>query len=595
MPEYDLFYAITLVTVAFCALMFSVLSVFFWRERRSRRRSVFAAFSLACAAAFLIHLLLTIAPGWAPPAFVGLDLITVMLPALLLHLVSQGRRSVVRTVFYGVSAAAAIALVLEDAGLIAVPFSELAPTVLLGAASVFGLILLSAPIPRQRAVYRLLLAVTLAATVAAAVHRTPVTELAPDYLLLGFFCATLYYQERLMFFDLLIKRGLSYCLVLAVLLAFFAAHPTSDPLAVALLLTPLWLLAPWADARLGRFVDRIFLRRRYSEAEAERLFTSELQVASTEDELRFRAERSLAAIYQTGVSVKFAAGLEPQAKNPLAMVADLNQFGWAVAQPRGSGIPFMSGDRRLFHSLAGTLAVVLENVRFREQQRRQHEREDQLRLLASRAELKALRAQINPHFLFNALNAIAGLIPSHPELADQTIEWLAQVFRYTLRKSESEWVRLDEEVEFVAAYLRVEQARFGERLTIEVSVNPEAAAIPVPAMCIQPLVENALRHGISSVEAVGEVRLSCDLDGDMLNIEVSDNGPGFPGGFTLAASSGHALRNIDERLRGYYGEMGRLSWDSSPNGARVWLQFPSRTVVEADGRGKRDSHSDRRR
>ena len=90
--------------------------------------------------------------------------------------------------------------------------------------------------------------------------------------------------------------------------------------------------------------------------------------------------------------------------------------------------------------------------------------------------MKALRAQINPHFLFNALNAIAGLIQDQPELADETIEQLAQVFRYTLRKSENEWVRLDEEIEFVTAYLRVEQARFGERLQVEFAVDPGGGA-----------------------------------------------------------------------------------------------------------------------
>jgi sensor histidine kinase YesM len=88
------------------------------------------------------------------------------------------------------------------------------------------------------------------------------------------------------------------------------------------------------------------------------------------------------------------------------------------------------------------------------------------------------------------------------------VEQLAEVFRYTLRKVEKEWVRLDEELEFVAAYLRVEEARFGERLQVTVSVEPAATAIPVPAMSIQPLVENAIKHGTSTVEERGKVGLS---------------------------------------------------------------------------------------
>src|SRR6185369_16453937 len=129
-------------------------------------------------------------------------------------------------------------------------------------------------------------------------------------------------------------------------------------------------------------------------------------------------------------------------------------LGQVTLQARADSIPFLSDDRRLLQSLTRTLGVVLENVRFRE-------REQELRWLASRAELKALRAQINPHFLFNALNAIAGLIPGQPALADETVQQLSEVFRYTLRKSEKEWVALEEEVEFVSAYLQVEKARFG--------------------------------------------------------------------------------------------------------------------------------------
>src|SRR5262249_17923523 len=159
--------------------------------------------------------------------------------------------------------------------------------------------------------------------------------------------------------------------------------------------------------------------------------------------------------------------------------------------------PFLSDDRRLLQSLAGALGVVLENVRFRVERRLQEEREQQLRLLASRAELKALRAQINPHFLFNALSVVAGLVQYDPELAAETVERLAQVFRYTLRTSDSEWALLAEEVEFIAAYLRIEQARFGERLRLEFDVDPAAGRLPIPAMSIQPLIENSIKHGIS--------------------------------------------------------------------------------------------------
>jgi sensor histidine kinase YesM len=93
-----------------------------------------------------------------------------------------------------------------------------------------------------------------------------------------------------------------------------------------------------------------------------------------------------------------------------------------------------------------------------------------------------------------------------PALADEAIEQLAQVFRYALRKSENEWAPLSEEVDFVSAYLRIEQVRFGERLRVEFDVDPEAADIPIPAMSIQPLIENAIKHGVSAVEGRGPRR-----------------------------------------------------------------------------------------
>jgi two-component system sensor histidine kinase LytS len=239
----------------------------------------------------------------------------------------------------------------------------------------------------------------------------------------------------------------------------------------------------------------------------------------------------------------------------------------------------MSDDRRLLQSLSGALGVVLENVRFRADRRRQEEREQQLRLLASRAELKALRAQINPHFLFNALSVISGLMQYQPELADETIERLAQVFRYTLRKSDNEWAPLGEEIDFVTAYLRIEQARFGDRLQVEFDVSPDAARILIPAMSIQPLIENAIKHGVSAREGCGAVGLRATLEDGRLSVEVSDNGPGFPPDFSLQQpGQSHGLRNVAERLRGYYGDAARLSWESGGNGTRVVLTFPQAAV-----------------
>lgn len=250
--------------------------------------------------------------------------------------------------------------------------------------------------------------------------------------------------------------------------------------------------------------------------------------------------------------------------------------------PRRDAIPYLSDDRRLLESLAGALTIVLDNVRYRAERLRQAEREQQLRWLAGRAELKALRAQINPHFLFNALNSIAGLIRTAPRLADETIEQLAQVFRYTLRKSANEWVPLEEEIEFVAAYLRVEKARFGDRLRLEFDLDPDAGGYLIPAMTIQPLVENAVKHGVLATTGGGAVTLRTRTRAEELSIEVRDDGPGFPTGFSLEdGGSGLGLRNVAERLRGYYGDAAGLTWESGPRGASVSLRIPRSPLASA--------------
>jgi signal transduction histidine kinase len=462
-------------------------------------------------------------------------------------------------------------------------------------------------------------------------------SLFPDYLVLSFFCVTLYYQERLVFFDLLIKRGAFFAVALVGLTLFFASASRiferlpldwSRPWICALLLLPFWLMGPWIYRRLEQSIDQVWLRRRYSPADAERQFVHDIQAAATDEDLRLRATRSLSEIFRAAPEVAFVSSPSPlgQALSPAnqphtspvgqalppahpaegqptdnetqsslpqdgGLVAELEQdgarVGWVSLAARPNSIPFLSDDRRLLQSLARTLSVVLENVRFRQQRLEQEEREQQLRWMASRAELKALRAQINPHFLFNALNAIAGLIPSQPHLADETVQQLAEVFRYTLRKSEKEWVRLDEEMEFVAAYLQVERARFGERLETDLTVDPAAGAIPVPTMTIQPLIENAIKHGASAVEGRGRVQLDARIQNGLLLVEVFDNGPGFPPGFSLAdRGAGHGLRNVIDRLTGYYGDSAQLHWESGNHATRVWLTIP----VIVPGRDRKSEH-----
>jgi signal transduction histidine kinase len=628
---YQFLYLASLITFTFGALTFTVLSLFYWRERRQRRATtgglVFPGFTLVCASAFVINLMRRVAMGvsaesaWVTGLSLASVLVTGLLPPLLFHLIyAEERRDLPGLItwrallagFYVFSSVAGVAQGLEDTELISTGWGDqldLAPAVMLGIAGVLGLVAQSVSRRgpdsvqrRHRSWSRVLLCLTLLCSVVNLARPGPFVSLLADYLVLGFFCITLYYKERLVFFDLLIKRGAFFAVVLVGLTLAFVLGPGvfdrlpadwSRPWIGALLLTPFFLLGPWIYDRLSKGIDRAWLRRRYSPEEAERQFVRDVQVSLVEEDLRARASASLREIFQAAAEVSFSAELAPPVEPDGGLLATMEQhgeiLGWLLLSARTNLIPFLSDDRRVLQSVARTFGVVLENVRYREEQQRQDEREQQLRLLASRSELKALRAQINPHFLFNALNAIAGLIQGQPELADETVEHLAHVFRYTLRKSENEWVRLDEEVEFVGAYLRVEQARFGDRLQVEFDIDPGTANILIPAMSIQPLIENAIKHGVSAVEGRGLVKLRAALDGELLCVEVLDNGPGFPVAFVLADggngrnASGHGLRNIIERLHGYYGESAQLRWESSAGHTRVHFRVPSQPVAGLTG------------
>lgn len=376
----------------------------------------------------------------------------------------------------------------------------------------------------------------------------------PDYAMLVLFGATLYYRERLLFFDVVMKQGALVAVAMALLLLL--ARETGNAVLWA---APLVIAAPWVSGWLGRAVDRLWLGRRFSPAEAERLFLETVQVAESEEQLLRMAGECAGRVFRA----------------PARAVAAGQSVRLELGR-RVDGVPMLSDDLRLQQSLERTLGVVRENVRFRESQRRQEEQEQMLRLLASRAELKALRAQINPHFLFNALNSIAGLIRDRPDLADETLEQLAHVFRYTLRRSEQEWVTLGEELDFVTAYLSVEQARFGERLHVRLEVDEEARRVQVPAMLVQPLVENAIRHGVAEREEAGHIALRVFRAGDKWEIEVANNGPGFPKEFGLEGGhNGHGLKNVAARLSGYYSGEAGLAWNQRGEETRVRVWLPA--------------------
>ena len=395
-------------------------------------------------------------------------------------------------------------------------------------------------------------------------------DLLEKILPLSFLFVITYYIERSTFFDILVKQGVFVFAVFVVLTAYFVFvppvltrlgfHTWIGSLVWALSVWPIVLLAPWGHRKLSTWLDRIWLGRRFSPVEATRYFLSGLQGVISEDELAWRAEDRLAWIFRSDAEVLFVPPTAPSPEPTRDLVTVTMQVaGQCVGEirirPQRPHVRFMSEDLALLGSLAEGLAFLLENLRLREKRLEQEQKERELRLTASRLELKALRAQINPHFLFNALNTIAGLIPRRPERAEETIEDLADVFRYTLTRSEREWVPLEEELEAIRSYLHIEQARFGEEFKFRIECDPAAAEARIPSMIIQTLVENAIKHGISRLAAPGRIDIQVRASASRLRIEVRDSGPGFTETATKAENGGgYGLRNIRDRLRGYFGE-----------------------------------------
>lgn len=196
------------------------------------------------------------------------------------------------------------------------------------------------------------------------------------------------------------------------------------------------------------------------------------------------------------------------------------------------------------------------------------------------AELRTLRAQISPHFLYNALNAIAGVIPTDPHQARELLLDFADFTRYTLRDG-AEMVPLADELAAVQRYAELERARFGDRLRITLQVAPETLSAPIPHLSLQPLVENAVKHGVGSQNGSAEVEIVAYDDGTHVLISVEDDGPGavpehIERILAGAAEGSHVgLRNVDLRLRHIYGGTAGLTCETAPGaGMRVWFRVP---------------------
>lgn len=186
---------------------------------------------------------------------------------------------------------------------------------------------------------------------------------------------------------------------------------------------------------------------------------------------------------------------------------------------------------------------------------------------AQDAQLRALRYQINPHFLFNTLNALSSLVLSNrTDVAERMLMNLSAFFRTTLAADPTADVSLDEEIRLQRLYLDIEQIRFPERLRIEVAVPPDVGALRVPVLLLQPLVENAVKYGVARSKRAVTIRIAAFLEAGRLHIKVSDDGDGPDDPFSPSEGTGVGLRNVSERLEARFGPRAAFFAGAEPDG-----------------------------
>jgi hypothetical protein len=389
-----------------------------------------------------------------------------------------------------------------------------------------------------------------------------VTKSSPIY----FMIASIYFENRFQFYDLVVKRVVLMMLsvivlgvFLAITLPFLQQLPGSAalPWLFAVALAPLAMVMPLLMSRTERWLDRMWLGREFAPVDAVKHVLAAMQPATDEATLIDAAEARLSEIFGTKIVVLVGsrAVFEPAVDVDVKLTSPVSGAIVRIAVMKGQHTrQLLSEDLALLRSLGSVFGFMLENIRLQRKRVEQEQVAQDLRLQSSKSELKALRAQINPHFLFNALNAIASLIHTDPARADEAVEQLAEVFRYTLRRSDSEWAPLDQELTFARAYLDVEQARFGQRLTATIDSDHLVPAPMIPSMLLQTLLENAVKHGVSQQRGPGRIDVIVRNTSDQITLEVRNTGPATSSRSSHADGEGFGLHSVRERLKGHFGE-----------------------------------------
>lgn len=372
--------------------------------------------------------------------------------------------------------------------------------------------------------------------------------------------------------------------LLAGIFALFVAHYTAHldfPVQVLIVGAALWTFA-FARGFLQRAVTKLIFRQPETETALREIRSFGIQ-ATDENTYIDRASEYAARLLNAGllrdlpipasVDLTFptlagAAGeTRPLQDRGVEVIVPIGfsqaERRYLLLGPRRGGRRYLSEDLELLARLATCISEQVEVIRQAETRR-----------LVMQAELRALQAQIHPHFLFNALNTLYGIIPRQAAGARRTLLNLAEIFRYFLQ-SEKAFVPLEEELRIVRAYLEIEELRLGDKLRVTIDVDDSALRETVPILSIQPLVENAVKHGVAARPDGGAIQIEAKRSDGRLHIRVCDSGPGFDAAASRPRQhAGVGLDNVSRRLVLCYGSDATLRIESGTTGATVSFVAP---------------------
>ncbi|WP_338486449.1 sensor histidine kinase [Enterobacter hormaechei] len=276
-----------------------------------------------------------------------------------------------------------------------------------------------------------------------------------------------------------------------------------------------------------------------------------------------RAIETGEVVYADGNEVPYRCSLHPQCKLGSTLVIPLRGENQRVM----GTIKLYEAKNRLFSSINRTLGEGIAQLLSAQILAGQYERQ---KTLLTQSEIKLLHAQVNPHFLFNALNTLKAVIRRDSDQAAQLVQFLSTFFRKNLKRP-SEIVTLADEIEHVNAYLQIEKARFQSRLQVSLSVPDELAYQHLPAFTLQPIVENAIKHGTSQLLGTGEIMISASRFNHHLVLDIEDNA----GLYEVSASGGLGMSLVDKRLRAHFGDDCGITVTCEPDRyTRITLRLP---------------------